>query len=127
MAAELWMSKQDRAGISIGPNLAVPASKATYDVTLDTKHPTLLTEQYLNESQTMQMTVERSLDGVNFQTDVQATFLGGVLPNGPGGVPGIRGFSGQPLQDPYPTHLRCTLEIAGVVNCGVNVEFHEAQ
>lgn len=117
MARALWMASQDRTGLHISPSFPVPANKAGVDVVLSTV-------AYLNDAQEVSVQILASFNNrATYEPYGTAGFQGGVLTPGPGGAPGERKLRVAFNSQNYPTHLKVQAVVAGVVTCGVDVEF----
>lgn len=117
MAAEVWMAEQDREGVTLSPAFSVPAGKVEIKVKI-------LSTGFTNPVQGIEATLRLSHNGKQSFTDSgNGTFWGGVIETGKDGLPGTRGFAVALVPDNYPTHAQVELSVAGVVNCGIAVDF----
>ncbi len=117
MAAEVWMAEQDREGLTLSPAFEVPE-----DVTEITVK--VLSTGFVNPVQGIEATLLLSHNNKqSFTPYANGTFWGSVIETGKNGLPGTRGFSVSLIPSNYPTNAQVQLAVAGVVNCGVSVDF----
>jgi len=119
MAFQAWMQKQDRTGEELGPAVPVPAGATGFTVRLNDLG-------FISPAQTVEVVAEVSFNGGQTWQGAggSPTWLGGVKNKGKDGSDLPWDFTGGwPPAGPTPTHARVTTRVAGVVNCGVDVEF----
>lgn len=117
MAAETWMAEQDRSGLTLSPAFEVPPGKSECKMTI-------VATGFSNEAQGIEAELRLSMNNKqSFQPGGGGNFWGGAVSTGKNGQPGERSITCQLLPDLYPTHAQVALNVAGVVNCGVSVEF----
>lgn len=118
MAFESWMAAQDRSGIEIGPAVAVPANSSTFSVRL-------VDVGFVSPAQTVQVTMQVSYNGGQTWQDSGEgpTWLGGAKNKDKQGndIPWEFG-GGWPPVGSAPTHARVVTQVAGTINCGVDVD-----